>query len=313
MPVNKDDSSPQNERKNLVDIILRSLRYLSILFGVILILLSLIISLEYKDYFWEIIAGLLRELGITFIIIGTMLIVFEKHLNRFFEIKLERIEEINTNIDGKLKDINDNVWAINGKIKAREDSRFIYDMGLKAICTSAEDDSIFRNMNSAYSIDIMSNTARTFFGKYLGKMEDAIVNNGCRVRILLSNPKNEFWKFKCAKEGLCPGLEIEVEINHVKTMLEKRINSLKEHKPPLKAGSIEMRMYSNLPTCSITIINNEIARHIPYLPFAHSGEVPNYDVTKEGKLFKEYQEAFERVWNQSTSETVLKMDFGYSQ
>ena len=183
----------------------------------------------------------------------------------------------------------------------------------KIIQVSTGDESIFENLNNARSIDIMANTSRTFFGKYIGKMTNAILNNGCRIRILLSNPENEIWNYECVNEGLCPGLDIKNEIEQVKTMLKNRVDFLKEHKPSLKAGSIELKMYSNLPTCSITIINNEIARHTPYLPLAHSGEVPNYDVTKEGRLFKEYQDAFKRVWEKPTSETVVKMDFGSNQ
>ena len=181
------------------------------------------------------------------------------------------------------------------------------------IRVSAGDESIFENLNNARFIDIMANTSRTFFGKYIGKMKNAIVDNGCRVRILLSNPENEIWNYECVNEGLCPGLDIKNEIDQVKTILKNKVDMLKEYKPSLKAGSIELKMYSNLPTCSIIIINNEIARHTPYLPLSHSGEVPNYDVTKEGSLFKEYQDAFRRVWEKPTSETVVKMDFGSNQ
>lgn len=178
---------------------------------------------------------------------------------------------------------------------------------------STGDESIFENLNSAHSIDIMANTSRTFFGKYIGKITNTIVNNGCRVRILLSNPENEIWNYECVIEGLCPGLDIKNEIEHVKTILEKRVNNLKKHRPSLEAGSIELKLYSNLPTCSIIIINNEIARHTPYLPLSHSGEVPNYDVTKEGRLFKEYQDTFKRVWENPTTQTVVKIDFGTNQ
>lgn len=181
------------------------------------------------------------------------------------------------------------------------------------IRVSTGDESIFENLNNANSIDIMANTSRTFFGKYIRKMTNAIANNGCRVRILLSNPENEIWNYECVNEGLCPGLDIKNEIEQVKNILKNKMDVLKEHKPSLKAGSIELKMYSNLPTCSIIIINNEIARHTPYLPLTHSGEVPNYDVTKEGRIFKEYQDVFQRVWEKSTSETVVKMDFGSNQ
>jgi len=213
----------------------------------------------------------------------------------------------------KYNKIHEKLQKIEDKVIALEDSKLIRNMGLKAINPSSGDDSIFENLDSAYTVDIMANTSRTFFGKYMGKIANAIVNNGCRVRILLSNPENDIWNYECVNEGLCPGLEIKNEIKQVRAIIENRVNILKEYKPPLKAGSIELKMYSNLPTCSITIINNEIARHIPYLPLSHSGEVPNYDVTKKGRLFKEYQDAFKRVWEKPSSETALKIDFGTNQ
>ena len=99
----------------------------------------------------------------------------------------------------------------------------------KIIHVSTGDESIFEDLNNAHSIDIMANTSRTFLGRYIGKIANAIVNNGCCVRILLSNPENEIWNYECVNEGLCPGLDIKNEIEHVKGILENRVDILKEH------------------------------------------------------------------------------------
>lgn len=282
--------------KNSLDTILRYKCILAIFLGIILILLS-----ELKDTFGDIIRGLLRESGITFIIIGTMLVFFERHLNKYVENELGRIESAIQKLDVNLGNIND-------KIKTIEDSKLINDMGLKGIYTSVGDESIFEKLDSAYSIDIMSNTAKNFTIRYSEKIAYAIVNHECKVRFLISDPKNKFWNNECMKEGLCPSIDIQREISDVIAILEKKVKQLEKYHPPLKAGSIEVKEFSNFPTCSIIIVNNEIARHIPYLPFSHSTQVPNYDVTSEGRLFEHYQKTFERVWGQQTSITVIKMD-----
>lgn len=187
--------------------------------------------------------------------------------------------------------------------------RKVYDMGLEAIHLHIGDESIFDQFEHARSIDMMYNTARNATYRYGDRIAHAIATRGCRVRILVSDPENIFWKSEAAINGLCPATNIIGEIGDTISRLKLLMNKLKQHTPPLKAGSLEVKVYPCAPTCSILIVNDEIARHTPYLPFAHSSEVPIYDAIEErgGQLFAQYQDTFNRVW--ARSRTVLKVDF----
>lgn len=187
-----------------------------------------------------------------------------------------------------------------------------YDFGLLAIHMSVGDESIFKMMGDSHCIDIMSNTAKGLIHRYSRRIANAIAIHGCRVRLLISNPQNSFWNEEIIKNGLCPNINIIGEIEDVINMLKDIVDELKQHEPSPKAGSLEVKMYSNVPTCSIIIVNNEIARFTSYLPFVHSTEVPIYDVKNDGAaiLFTVFQETFDRVWKKS-SMTVLKEDFAY--
>jgi hypothetical protein len=113
--------------------------------------------------------------------------------------------------------------------------------------------------------------------------------------------------------ALCPGTDIRQEVKDVISHIDILINELKQHEPPLKAGSIEVRAYPFVPTCSIVIVDGEVGRHTPYLPYSHSSEVPVYDVThKKGHcLLEQYQDTFNRVW--SRSKTICEMNFASNQ
>lgn len=194
-----------------------------------------------------------------------------------------------------------------------------FDTGLIAIHISIGDECIFENLNDARSIDIMSNTAKDLIKRYSNKIIDAIATHECRVRILVSNPENDFWGDEAVCNGLCPGINIQTEIADVVNILKYKVNTQKQNKHLQIGGSLEVKTYSNVPTCSIIIIDNKIARFTPYLPFAHSTEVPIYDVINEGRaeLFTQLQKTYERVWKSKYSKTIFKENFlikeNYSQ
>jgi len=219
----------------------------------------------------------------------------------------ERIQSTVGHKDGQLSDSVDNETKSELSF-----NQLKYDFGLVAIYMSVGDESIFKMMGDSHCIDIMSNTAKGLIHRYSRRIANAIAIHGCRVRLLISNPQNSFWNEEIIKNGLCPNINIIGEIEDVIHMLEGIVNELRQHEPPPKAGSLEVKMYSNVPTCSIIIVNNEIARFTSYLPFVHSTEVPIYDVKNSGAaiLFTVFQETFNRVWENS-SMTVLKEDFAY--
>lgn len=192
-------------------------------------------------------------------------------------------------------------------------NRQVYDLGLETIHLHVGDESIFDRFEQARSIDMMYNTAKNVCSRYLDRMEQAISSRGCRIRILVSDPEHAIWSNNTVINALCPGTNIPGELKDVVNRLQLVVDELKRHSPRIKAGSLELRMYQCAPTCSIIIVDGDIARHTPYLPYSHSSEVPIYDVTRErgGALFTHYQRTFDRVWAQS--KTVLKIDFPSSK
>lgn len=187
-------------------------------------------------------------------------------------------------------------------------NRQVYDLGLENIYLHIGDESIFRRFQRAHSIDMMYNTAKNASYRYMDLIEQAVANQKCRVRILISDPENTIWKNKNVSDGLCPGTDIPAEVADVINRIRILEDDLKRHKPPLQGGAIELRKYKCAPTGSIVIVDSEVARYTPYMPYSHSSQVPIYDVVKErGHLFDQLQRTFERVWNRA--DTVFKISF----
>jgi hypothetical protein len=188
--------------------------------------------------------------------------------------------------------------------------RRIYNTGLEAVYTTG-DMSFFDKLDQAHSIDLMYNTAKAISHHYGHGIIKAIELHGCKVRLLISNPKNAIWKDPEVCSALALGIDTVNEIKDTLSYLSFLVDDLKK-KPSLKNGSIEIRMYTSIPTSSIAIIDGKHARHIPYLPYSNVADSPKDDITKgqEAELFAIYQNTFERVWNKS--ETVLKAEWPIS-
>lgn len=186
----------------------------------------------------------------------------------------------------------------------------VFDMGLDAVHLGIGDESIFDRFPRAHSIDMMYNTAKNCTFRHGNRIENAIITNGCRVRILIADVETKALQDSSVVNALCPGTDIPSELRDVTAHIQLIKERLERHFPPLKAGSLELRKYSFVPTNSIVIVDGEVARHTPYLPHYHSSEVPIFDVTKErgGKLFMVYYKVFNEIWDQST--VILKVDFG---
>ncbi len=188
----------------------------------------------------------------------------------------------------------------------------VQEVGLEAVHLNAsEDDGIFRRFADAHSIDLMYNTGKTTIQRYGPGIEKAIQAHQCKVRILLSSPENAYWKLEPVRAGLCPGINIVGEIEDVEATITRIIASLEGSVRRFKGGSIELRYYACVPTASIVIVDGAVARHTPYLPYAHSAEVPAYDAAsaRGDTLFAQYQTAFDRVWEASSSQVILKRQF----
>lgn len=131
----------------------------------------------------------------------------------------------------------------------------------------------------------------------------------CNIRLLVSNPESPIWKIDDVCNGLCPGTNIPAEVEDVTKRVRMLGEEIKKRRPVAKGGSIEVRKYKCAPTGSIVIVDGQIARFTPYLPYAHSSEVPNYDVVKErgGVFFSQIQRTFDSVWERF--EPIVRIEF----
>jgi hypothetical protein len=183
------------------------------------------------------------------------------------------------------------------------------EMGLTSVHPCIGDESIFFKFEDARSIDLMYNTAKNTTYRYMNRIKHAIVEQGCAVRILVSDPKNPALQIKQVYDGLCPGTNIVNEVHDVTERISILVDELKNRIPSLRAGSIEIRYFQCAPTGSLVIVDKEMARFTPYIPYAHSSDVPSFDATgvRRGKLVQIYNEAFERIWEKS--QPALRCNF----
>ena len=186
----------------------------------------------------------------------------------------------------------------------------ISETGLTAVHLRIGDQGIFDRFERAYSIDMLYNTGKNTCRNYLDRVERALKSRGCRVRVLVSDPNNPAWNDESVINALCPGTNIKSEIEDVTKHINLLVQQLQERR--ITAGSIELRTFPSYPTGSIVIVDDNVARFTPYLPYLHSAEVPSFDVVSEkgGQLFKAYRNTFDRVWESATP--VIAVNFAVS-
>lgn len=190
-----------------------------------------------------------------------------------------------------------------------EFNKRVYNAGLEAIHLRPAE-SIFDLLETAESIDMLGVTLRPTYQRYEHRLLTAIERHGCKVRIIIADPAHSFWADSTVADGFGPGIDHSSDILWVKAQIEKRIEELKHRNPPLPSGGIELRYYPSIPTCSIIIVDNEISRLTPYLPYAISASAPKYDMTRErGTLFDHAcRQPFDRAWLHA--QQIVSHEFG---
>ena len=105
-------------------------------------------------------------------------------------------------------------------------NRQVFDLGLDTVHLSGGDASIFDRFPHAHSIDIMSASAHGTCQHHGKKIMNAIEIQGCKVRLLLSNPENVIWNDKVISDGLCPASNMSNEIKETEILLRQLIEHL---------------------------------------------------------------------------------------
>ena len=187
--------------------------------------------------------------------------------------------------------------------------RRVADMGLVQVQVGVPDEWLFERVSDATTVDMLFNTGKNASFRYSQRLEHAIVNRGCRVRLLVINPENPILTNDQVTAALCPGTDIRGEVRSVVSTLQLVKERLERRSPRLSRGSLEVRQYNFAPTGSLVIVNGDSARHTPYLPYSHSSEVPVYDIVRKpaAGLLDLFQKTFEEAWQRS--DAVLKIEF----
>ena len=181
-------------------------------------------------------------------------------------------------------------------------------LGLTDVHLHVGDERFYESFASARSIDLLYNTGRNTFQRYMNHIEAAIRQRGCRVRVIVTDPRSAAVVDGANREALCPGTNIEAEIENVKGWLTGLCEKLRQD--GVKKGGVEGRFCTTSPTCSIAIVDDHVARYTPYLPHIHSSQVPIFDVeNRPDGLFLHYRNSFDRVWSHSARHVFLSEDF----
>lgn len=313
--------------KRILDYILDHKRLLAILFGIAFILLSLIIETTDPFYGNSILVSLLRELGVTFIIIGTILVSFERHLNSYFENSLE-------NLENKLDEILENVnITLHGfKLSGR-----LINEGMESGIVN-----IFLNRNTLEfqnrlhdelviadgEILIIGIALGDFFngGRLYDAMRTRIEENRCNIHIkaLLLNPLSRAARERARVENGEIYYDIPTYYNcRLFTDITGSMNSIKDLLDKIKTNGfnckMEIKFYDTDPQLYMIMINNNlfleqyhlgklnigcIGRHVPVLEveekvFEDKEVISYYSVTKKH---------FDYLWNRKETKNLSDVD-----
>lgn len=175
--------------------------------------------------------------------------------------------------------------------------RAFHDAGLREIQLKLENEDYLKDLVRANSVDAMHATGFDFVNRHASELAEALRARRCIVRILLTHPDNPYLRSDVLSDALCPHTNLKEEIPGVL----RRLTYLIENTVLCKGSSIEVRGYDCVPPGRIVIVNNEVARYTPYLPYAHAIDVPAFDVARSHGpgLLNQYQDTFERIWNNS--------------
>jgi len=221
-------------------------------------------------------------------------------LNHLFRADAPLLEELDERISEQLKSLIPQAMGIVGT-------------GLKALHPGEPDQEIFQSFARAESICIMKNTGRTTLQRQAERLKNAILMNGCNVRILLSDPENPAFLHGPISEGLCPAGDITYiprDVGLARSRLESLVKELQALQPRPNGGSVELRYMQCLPPCSMIMVDDSELRLTPYLPYTHSADAPTLDfgADRRGQVIEKYRSAFDRAWNEGKQ--VFRTEFG---
>jgi hypothetical protein len=156
---------------------------------------------------------------------------------------------------------------------------------------------VFERIPGAKRIDVFANSAYHFLSLNEASIIEALRNPDCRIRICVTEPDHnvmleatmyhsDLQQTIPISEGLCPGKDLPSEITSAIRYLEQVIYP-EARRSCIRSdingpGRVEVYRYSGMPTCGLIFVDEELARLVPYIPFAGSNQSPSL-VCKRGE------------------------------
>lgn len=185
----------------------------------------------------------------------------------------------------------------------------VYDMGLLAIHSKRGDEAIFNRWEKARSIDLLYLSGGNTLHRYFDSLERALDEQGCHIRILLCSPTSLAVTDPNLSNGLCHNMKLASQVEEVTDRIIDSMRKLMDRDDAPQTGSLEIKHYNVVPTCSIIIVDKDVVRVTPFLPYSHSSAVPSFDLTanRKGGLYTQYQKTFDTIWKDAAP--VFVADF----
>lgn len=157
-------------------------------------------------------------------------------------------------------------------------------------------------LRTASSIDISFNSGKNFF-TFFGDQLVRALNNGCEVRVIITDSTSPVVADARLSDILCPGGDVRSALASSFQQLQKIAGAVQ---PDPEAGARLAVRRSWIPTCNMILVDNMYARVTPLLPHMHSNEVPSFDFVRQPDgAFALYRNAFDREWHVAVHEDVL--------
>ena len=172
--------------------------------------------------------------------------------------------------------------------------------GIKACYPSVNDimdqDDFPIRLQNARTIDFIFNSGSSVLTHYRTQLQHALESaGGCKVRFIISNPDNKIFEDRGANEGFCSYTTIPSEVRSTQRQMRASASGLIAS----SRSTLEMRLAACVITASFIIVDNELIRMTPYVPYEFSSAVPVFDIIKGNNaiVFGKYHGLFKKIWD----------------
>jgi len=252
------------------------------------------------------------------VIAGGTLAIMEALFHADIESLLESsLKPLIAKLESKLGGVEKRILAASSGMA---DQAEVYATGMSKVLLRREMNIIVRQMGTASRIDLAFNTARSIVMDNGSAIKNAI-ERGASVRLLITDPDNEHWKDPIVKSAQGPDIEVKQDVAAVRGRLTKWARDWAQDTPN-NGGSLAVRMFKHVPTCSLMLIYFEergVQRAMcwvtPYLPYVNSSSVATIGIRnvpihdEDDNLFGQFSDAFNRVWEADSSVPCDEMSY----